>query len=280
MTVCASALAAESKAIVVIADKALTYGGYIQWDADSTKIFGFPHNKAIALISGDEQATTRMLGYLALMPTLGQDRPTTWKFCEEIYKKCADDLIEANFLTPRLLTRQEYIAAISQTDINAYIHNVAKSIDGYQMSCEIILCGFDSGAEPHIFHLAAPGIVTDMVPTGFHAIGSGAEKAVSRLLWSETKRAHPIERVLFDAFDAKANAEMAVGVGYEWDAEVMIAGKPDRSTIVPKEIKELIEQAWAKYNRSPFENRKKDDIPSPPTKWRKKLEDWVHSVAA
>jgi hypothetical protein len=205
-------LAADSKAIVVIADKALSYEGYIQWDADSTKIFAFPKNRAVVLISGEEESTTRMLGYFASFVELGDERPPTWKFCEAYYKRCVEELIEAYFLQPKLISREQYIAAISGAQINPYIRNIADSIDKYNMNCDIILCGFDADKEAYIFSVAWPGIVTDMTLTGFHAIGGGWDKAISRLLWSETKRAHRIERVLFDAFDAKANAEMAVGM--------------------------------------------------------------------
>lgn len=64
-------------------------------------------------------------------------------------------------------------------------------------------------------------------------------------MFSESKRSHPIERVLYDAFDAKANAEMAIGVGYEWDADVIVSGK-NQSETVPKEIKDIIERVWDK----------------------------------
>ena len=38
MTVCVAALAADFNAVVCVADKALSYGEYIQWDSDSSKI--------------------------------------------------------------------------------------------------------------------------------------------------------------------------------------------------------------------------------------------------
>jgi hypothetical protein len=36
MTICAAALAAKSKAIVCVADKAITYGDVISWESDVT----------------------------------------------------------------------------------------------------------------------------------------------------------------------------------------------------------------------------------------------------
>ena len=80
-----------------------------------------------------------------------------------------------------------------------------------------------------------------MTVTGFHAIGSGWDKAVSRMLFNEHKREYEVARVLYDAFDAKASAEMAAGVGFAWDA-VIIMGGPVGFCDVSKNIKELIER--------------------------------------
>ena len=121
-----------------------------------------------------------------------------------------------------------------------------------------------------------PGIVTDMSINGFHAIGSGSEKAISRLLFDEFRRIHRLERTLYDCFDAKANAEMASGVGYAWDAAVITAAGIKE---VPTRIKDLIEKIWAKYTRSPFEqHNQKQDIALPPEDWQKKLQSFSDSI--
>jgi hypothetical protein len=39
MTICCAAFGDNSKAIVCIADKGISYGDTIQWDSDSSKIF-------------------------------------------------------------------------------------------------------------------------------------------------------------------------------------------------------------------------------------------------
>lgn len=279
MTVCVAAFAADSSAIVCIADKAISYGDYIQWDADSSKIIKLTPSGVVALVSGEEDCISRVINKLADNSQLGQHLHDTAAYCEKSYQDSSQELIEATFLRPRLLTRAEYVAAISGTEINQYIHGVAGLVDDYKMQCEVLLCGIDARPESYILWLSRPGVITDMTRTGFHAIGSGWEHAASRMLWSETKRSQPIERVLYDAFDAKANAEMAVGVGYEWDAEIIIQGNVD-TVSVPDNIKKLIEQVWAKSNRSPFQLKKEpDDFPDPPAKWRDKLREWTDSIA-
>jgi len=153
---------------------------------------------------------------------------------------------------------------------------LADEIKAFDMQCDLLVCGFESFDEPFILNLGHPGIATDMTMTGHQAIGSGWDKAISRLLFSEHKRTHSIGRTLYDLFDAKANAEMAVGVGYEWDAVVILKnGYHD----VTQEIKDLIEQVWGKFNRSPFEPyNRKEHMKPPPRDWPEKLDSLIASL--
>ena len=61
---------------------------------------------------------------------------------------------------------------------------------------------------------------------------------------------------------------MAPGVGFEWETRLVTAAgaKP-----LHEEAKPLLDQVWEKYSRSPFEKRKKDDLPNPPKDWEMKL---------
>jgi len=43
MTICAAALAAKSRAIVCVADKAISYGDVVSWESDVTKIVPLAH---------------------------------------------------------------------------------------------------------------------------------------------------------------------------------------------------------------------------------------------
>lgn len=64
MTVCVAALASDMKAIVCVADKAISYGdGYIQWDADSGKITKLNPSGAVVMVS-DEGHAPRVLARL------------------------------------------------------------------------------------------------------------------------------------------------------------------------------------------------------------------------
>ena len=278
VTICAATLAQDSKGIVCIADKALSYGDHIQWDSDTAKIFKLNRDCLLMFAGGEMEGSSILANLIEKTGELGgKSKQDSIKACEESYKLAMEGLIGKKFLAPRLLSKDRYVSAITAGEINKYIHSLAREIDKFDMECDVLICGFDQNRNPFIVSLVYPGIATDMTQTGFHAIGSGWDKAVSRLLFSSHKRKHQFSRVLYDIFDAKAYAEMAAGVGYEWDAVVLI-GRPIGYCDVSKEIKELTERAWAKFNRSPFEKyNKKEDLPLPPKDWRKKLENFINS---
>jgi 20S proteasome alpha/beta subunit len=270
MTVCLAAFAEDYKAIVCVADKGISYGEHIQWDSDSTKIATLNDKGTTALFAGGEEATARVLSALvARGQEIGDDQEATRKICEQEYTTSMQELIEAKFLRPALLDHKEYLAALRQPSVNDYIYSIAKKIDQFEMDCAFLVCGFDAQNIGFLFELQPPGIATNFFTTGFQAIGSGWDKSVARLLFSEHKRTNPIHRVLYDLFDAKANAEMASGVGYEWDAQILVSGRFVFD--LSEDPKKLVERVWAKFNRSPFDKRTKEDLPSPHSGWKHTL---------
>ncbi|MGD0628208.1 MAG: hypothetical protein ABR987_02590 [Terracidiphilus sp.] len=278
MTVCVAALAAAGRAIVCIADKALSYGDYIQWDSDSSKIITLNPSGSLVMVSGDEEPVSRVLAHLTAVggDIGGKPLADTILLVEQQYAKAVDELVFAKLIRPRQLTRDEYIRALTAPGENHIIRALADEVSRFSLECTVLVCGFDDRDEAFILSVGTPGVAINMTGTGFHAIGSGWDKAVSKLLFAEHKRDHDIDRVLYDAFDAKANAEMAIGVGYEWDATLVLGGTYG-SQDVPKTIKELLEKVWSKYNRSPFEKFDPKEHWSIPKNWRKQLWEYCYS---
>jgi len=184
MTVCISALAEQARAIVCVADRALTYGQAIQWESDSSKMFSLRKGGMVIMFAGEEEPISRILGkVIAKEEELGKDVAITRRILESEYQEAVQELVEAKFLTPRLLTREQYIKAISGTDINATMQSVATEISMYSPDASLIVSGFDEKGAAFILAVDPPGVVTDMTITGFHSIGTGSEKSVSKLLF-------------------------------------------------------------------------------------------------
>ncbi len=273
MTVCIAALA--NGLIVCIADKALTYGDKIQWDADSSKITSLDNNKSLILMDGDEGLTDRVLRKLNyLTQEWSGDRIELIIQLEKNFKEAFAEEQELCVLHPEMMTREDYIKAISGPEVNAKLYEISARISDFKnvFNCLLLVCGFDKDNIPYIIRLETPGIATDISNVGFGAIGVGMEKATSGLLFAEYKRSNGISRTMYDCYDAKLHAEMAPGVGYEWEMRLIT-----RAGAVPlrDEAKSLLDSIWLKYNRSPFEKRKKDDFPNPPRDWQMRLRNMV-----
>jgi 20S proteasome alpha/beta subunit len=156
MTICAAALAAKSKAIVCVADKAISYGDFISWESDVTKIVQLPHPGCVAMMSGEEEGTSRVLSALAAVESLGSTTAEIKSKCEQIYADCVTELLNQKFIKTRMLTRELYERAVSKEQVNSVIQSISEEIHRFNIGCDFIVCGFDSRKSPFIFDLKSP----------------------------------------------------------------------------------------------------------------------------
>lgn len=284
LTVCIGALAADSKAIVCVADRCITYSEDITGDTDSVKILPLGDNGLHAMIAGGDASIGRVLSKLVLHDDLGKDREQTKAYCEKAYRDAEQEILGLKFLSP-FITPDEYGKAILKPQVNKVIKSIAENIQKERsetqtesiFSCALILCGFDNKGKPFLLDLQAPGICTDMTLSGFCATGSGSGYALKHLLAEDGwKRTYPIDRALYELFDAKIQAEEDPGVGYDSNAIVITAGD---STAVPEDIKTMLDRAWIKLHRSPYVVFNADEhVPMPPDDWMERLKAFANGI--
>jgi hypothetical protein len=282
MTICIGVLASDAKAIVCVADKYITYNQEILGETDSVKIVPVGDDGCHAMISGNDDSIGRVLSKLSLQDELGKKRDQSAKFCEDAYKDAEREILEMRFLRP-FMTADDYESSLLKKRVNKVIQSIAEEIRKDReissepaFSCALLLCGFDEDKKPYLLSLAPPGICTDATLTGFSAIGSGSAYALQRLLSNEWNRKYSIDRALYEIFDAKVQAENDMNVGYNWDAIVLTS---DGSVPVPEETKTMIDRAWIKLNRSPYDTFDPDEnVPLPPDDWMDKLKAFGDTV--
>jgi hypothetical protein len=269
MTVCVAALASGGSCIICIADKALSYGEYIQWDSDTTKIMPLPSCRGVLMASGGEHSS-RVINALLENDSIGDEISKSIKIVETVYQRCFDEVLEIKFIKQNGLTRDRYLDAVSSGQLNRHIEHLADKIERFNLDVDILVCGYDNSKipQPYLLSVTSPGQVIDISREGFHAIGSGYEHAVARLLFQEHKRTHGLSEGLYGCFDAKAHAELASSVGYEWNAYFFTS---DGIVSIEDETRQLVERIWAKASRTPFYKQKSDDLKGPPRDWRAQL---------
>lgn len=285
MTVCIGVLAADSKAVVCVADRYITYSDDIAGDTDSSKILPLGENGTHAMISGADTSIGRVLAKLILHDDLGKSKEATQKYCEEAYRDAEREILELRYLGP-FISSEEYRQSLLKKRVNSVIKSVSKKIDRDRdygnndptFSCALVLCGFDEKKKPYLLSLDSPGACTDMTLSGFCSIGSGWGYALQRLLSTGWERNFSIDRALYEVFDAKIQAENDPGVGYDSDVIVLTA---EKSVTMPKDTKTMLDRAWIMLNRSPYAKFNKDeDMPLPPKNWMRKLKQFADTILA
>jgi hypothetical protein len=275
VTVCIAALAASGGCIVCVADKALSYAD-VAWDSDVDKIIRIgTRRSACALTSGADKYLTRFLRKIDDFAGYNGPLNETINYLEDKYKECITEMQQIEILTPNAITREEYIGALASETQSPIIQAIREQLEKFrkEFDCELLVCGFAQQTQPYLLWLYPPGNVTDCTNNGIAAVGGGAEKAMSRLLFVEHKKSNGVAHVLYDCFDAKANAEMSAFVGYEWDACLI---SESRVKELDAEAKPLLDRVWAKRNRSPFKKKRElGEMKGPPRDWEMRLRKLV-----
>jgi hypothetical protein len=286
MTVCIAAIAVKSKAIVCIADRALTFTGAVasaQSDSGVTKIVHIPNTHWCAMFSGDDLTfPERVLGLVAADLSKIKRNQSDRAGMESIVKTAFENSwkreIEDQVLKPKVLSIASFTSDPKDARLldTTYINALSEQIADYKHNCSIIFCGFDP-AGPHIFTASAPCSITPCDWQGFQTIGAGEETARNHLIWAEFDKDDSLDSVLYDVFNAKVATEVLQGISYAWDWRIIIAGQEPKP--LPKRIDRLIDKVWETLNRSPYSSSlpKKERAPS---NWKKRLAAFTAELLA
>lgn len=292
MTVCIAAVAAKSKAIVLVADKSVSYmvGDQTRqrFDVAFEKIRPMILHGWASLIAGPMDFGVRVVRLADETYAVGKadaeeaSHDDYWAPYKDIpecmkiaYQSCRRVEIDDRILQPPFLGRKWYEKKIGDGTPKRdddYFLAIEKLITDFDNESSLLLCGFE-GSRPEIYTITNPGILGSESAAGFAATGIGQDTALSRLYALQTDPADSLEKVLYDAFDAKeACSQSLPDVGREeWDAFVIVGTSVSE---VPAPIQRLIEQVYDAHRKSPFDTPGK----AAPAKWRGRLADWASAT--
>lgn len=277
MTVCVAAFAQNSKAIVMVSDKAITYSGStpLQSDTGIKKVRRIAKTPWHVLIAGDPTFALKVIEIceshlVARKKKDGIDLASSAEgmmaCMKASYQRARRELVEDTVLSPRMLTpkllveRSKELQPLDPDLVTQLLNACGKA----NAETSLLVCGFDPDNHPHIFSVVNPGKIGNHDLTGFHAVGMGAKTALARLLMLDAQKRDHIALALYQAFDAKVNAEIVQSVGYSWDAEILVAGK---SKNVPPHILTLIDNVYAAFPKDPYARRRYKY----PRNWKRRL---------
>ena len=225
MTICVAALYGNGQGAVLASDLMVTAHipfGYEFEHQQTTKIVPLDQGESMyALTAGDVLSGTEIL---RLAKEQIQKRPDSQasevaEVIRGVYQFFRLQQVIQKELEPRGLTLQDYYSnqqgllipivqtidsALVETDIDVDIIVVGPSVDG------------------HTIHtITNPGVLHDLSPIGYCAIGSGAPHAMYSLIESEYSPSHDANSVKEMVMRAKQRSEVAPGVGKNTQSKVI-----------------------------------------------------------
>jgi 20S proteasome alpha/beta subunit len=277
VTICIGAIAERDKAIVMVADRALTIGALQATNSGPGKIFHLG-TSWYALVSGDlsfaEGIIKAARKELISNPALCDSEVEVSALLERLYKQKRDEAVEAKILRPQLLTIPLYISRPTKMHpLDKTQHDsIAYAINSFTADTTILICGFDASGCPHLVSVADPGISLSWDALGYQAIGIGEEAARVRLASMDTDRNEPLAKIIYNVFDAKVSTEEYQGISYEWDGEVLCKGET-KSRKLPRPLINTMDREYRAFPRSPF-----DEGGNEPRNWWGRLDKFCKQL--
>ncbi len=281
MTVCIAAIAAGGRAIVLLADSAVSFlrDGQTVLKADNAvrKIRELA-DSWVGLISGpldfgEQVLFNAQIAYRAAESRELAERLPMPECVKSAYQIARGAAVIDNILSPRLLDEAWYKRKVARqvSERDQFFIEISRLMDEYSNQSTLLVCGFEPQG-PELYLVTNPGILKSVSVEGFGVIGIGEDTARNRLYALGVRADDGLTNALYNLYDAKEScAEFLPDVGHEWDAVVAASGKlPVR---VPNDIKEVIECLHQSHPRSPFDHRK-----PPPVDWRVRLEKFELEV--
>lgn len=286
VTVCVVATAAESSALVLISDKAVTRGLMVS-DTAICKMSRIGDTPWHALISGDiaicDEVLLRSEEALAQKPSAADSFASMMRLVAKAYADTYESHLETETLKPKLLSRTDFAnrprRLLPLPD--GLLDEIAEDRKKFERewTCDLIVCGFESTAgAPRLFRVTRPGTAFGEDRLGFTAVGIGDDAAIGRLMFLESSRDHDLDRVLWDAFEAKVQAEIIQGVGYKWDGHIILKARPKEAILVPDKIHDLMDQVMNYTNWSPFDFEPVPRYDRPPKNWRRQVTRFTETL--
>jgi 20S proteasome alpha/beta subunit len=285
MTVCVASIAAESAAIVMIADKMVTLGNMVS-DTSICKISQIGNLPWYVALAGEigtaDEIILRVCLELEKQPDEAKSHYTMMKLVSGTYRDVYQEHLVAEVLTPKLLTadtafnRPRHLLPLHDN----LLEEIASDRQRFEQrwSCALLIAGYDATNNPHLFSVAQQDLAVGQTREGFGAIGIGADAASGRLMYHETNRDHPLERVLWETFDAKVQAEIMNGVGCSWDAFIILRSNPTQSVRIPRSLEKTMDNAITEIICSPFDDEPVDDSEKPPEDWKEQIKQFADSL--
>ncbi len=229
MTVGIGAICEDGKAVVVAADKMVTFGAPMNLQTEPPslrKIIELTDRVLLVFSGGTADGEQIVSGAKPKIPA-GANLPVgqVAQAVQESYSQHKQRRVEDTILRPLLgATFQQFQTMVSQSPSSQILQQVLAVIGQHNLNTDILVAGMDD-AGAHLFAVQHPGVLLPLATTGFGAIGSGGLHAGVRMSLSQHTRAATLVDTIYNVYEAKRASEVAPGVGKLTDLALIHNGR-------------------------------------------------------
>jgi 20S proteasome alpha/beta subunit len=227
MTVCIGAVCDGGKAVVVAADRMMTYSApmSLQVEMAVKKIVPITDSCAILFsggVSEGEDVIRRTKG-----KTIGHGHTVSdiAQFAADSYQEVKNKRVEDTILKPWLgINFAAYPQVLAQSASSQMLQQIMGMIMQHNLQLELLVTGIDD-SQGHLSAVMNPGLAAGFDTVGFSAIGSGGLHANVRLALGKQGTDRSLAETVYNVHEAKIAAEAAPGVGTLTDMAIISRGK-------------------------------------------------------
>jgi ATP-dependent protease HslVU (ClpYQ) peptidase subunit len=243
MTTCIAVICGGAKAIVLAADKMLTFGHARAPIAN--KILTLHKNWRV-LYAGNDTAPVFPIvdrAVAILKQSTNPDNPTLLEVAAAMtvaWREERDIRTEAKYLKGRVgWTLKRFFDEGKDHFLPADVARLTDAIESEEFDLELLIVGFDDNKRPAILAMEGEGRSVPEQRPNYWAIGSGAPNALTFLTWRQTSASTPTRAALAHAIEAKSYGELAPEVSDETDLVILLSNGT-AIAINEKDIEEVL----------------------------------------
>ncbi len=227
MTVCIGAVCAGGTAVVVAADRMMTYSApmSLQVEMAVKKIVPMTSSCAILFSGGVsdgedviKRTKAKIIGHSHTVSDIAQ-------FAAESYQEVKNKRVEDTILKPWLgVGFGSFPQLLAQSASSQMLQQIMGMIMQHNLQLELLVAGIDD-SQGHMAAVVHPGSVVGFDTIGFSAIGSGGLHANVRLALGKQGTDRSLPETVYNVHEAKIASEAAPGVGTLTDIAIITKEK-------------------------------------------------------
>ena len=250
MTVGIAAMVGGDSAIVLVTDQMFNVGAATVDIPTGIKSFRF-HNRWGAVWAGDVTLVPPIMRGVteALSTNPAADVAEVASAFARVYRDAWARAAEQEVLNPFGLDMQTFVELLANKETSE-LSNLRRRIQEIDFDCEFLVGGYDSAAKPHIFTVRPPGVTRDYDALRFWSIGSGAEAALSSLMYRRFNPTMSLKEAVYYVAEAKSLSEFSLAVG-RGSLSLLLTSSGDFSMLLRKD-EEVLRQIWETDGQPPI----------------------------